>query len=87
VPTTHQYPLERERDVQRRWKHLLQRTVVPSDVRQRNSSPPFINNGAVYKSSDGRKCAVEYDAKGRSHITDKCVQEPIEEKCDRRNEN
>ena len=31
MPTTYQYPLERERDVQRRWKHLLQRTVTPKD--------------------------------------------------------
>ena len=30
MPTSLQYPLERERDVQRRWKHLLQR-MAPKD--------------------------------------------------------
>jgi hypothetical protein len=37
VPTLLQYPLERERDVQRRWKHLLQRTArkeYSSDTRK-----------------------------------------------------
>jgi hypothetical protein len=29
VPTSLQYPLERERDLERRWNRLLQRTVAP----------------------------------------------------------
>jgi hypothetical protein len=29
VPHTLQYPLERERDLQRRWNRLLQRTLMP----------------------------------------------------------
>jgi hypothetical protein len=37
VPTSLQYPLERQRDVQRRWNRLLERTITPkehSQVRQ-----------------------------------------------------
>jgi hypothetical protein len=29
MPSTLQYPLERHRDLQRRWARLLQRTVAP----------------------------------------------------------
>ena len=29
MPNTLQYPLERHRDVQRRWQRLLQRTAAP----------------------------------------------------------
>ena len=28
MPTTLQYPVERNRDVQRKWRHLLQRTAA-----------------------------------------------------------
>jgi hypothetical protein len=35
MPTSLQYPLERQRDVQRRWKHLLHRTVQPKDYHLR----------------------------------------------------
>jgi hypothetical protein len=31
VPNTLQYPLERHRDIQRRWQRLLQRTAAPKD--------------------------------------------------------
>jgi hypothetical protein len=31
VPNTLQYPLERQRDLQRRWSRLLQRTVAPTN--------------------------------------------------------
>src|SRR2546421_10876903 len=31
VPNSLQYPLERQRDLQRRWNRLLQRTVAPKD--------------------------------------------------------
>jgi hypothetical protein len=35
VPTSLQYPLERERALERRWHRLLQRTVAPKkDLRQ-----------------------------------------------------
>jgi hypothetical protein len=29
MPNSLQYPLERERDLQRRWQRLLQRTIAP----------------------------------------------------------
>ena len=31
MPTSLQYPLERQRDVQRRWNRLLERTITPKD--------------------------------------------------------
>jgi hypothetical protein len=37
VPNSLQYPLERERDLQRRWNRLLQRTLVTRESRQRRS--------------------------------------------------
>ena len=30
MPSSLQYPLERHRDLQRRWQHLLQQTVTPT---------------------------------------------------------
>jgi hypothetical protein len=33
VPNTLQIPLERHRDVQRRWQQMLQRTAAANDVR------------------------------------------------------
>jgi hypothetical protein len=36
VPNTLQIPLERNRDVQRRWQHMLQRTAA------RRSIPPAV---------------------------------------------
>ena len=46
MPNSLQYPLERQRDVQRRWNQLLQRTVarkepVAEHRRLSPSSPPF----------------------------------------------
>ena len=38
MPTSLQYPLERERDVQRRWKHLLQR-LAPKNYSSDNRKP------------------------------------------------
>jgi hypothetical protein len=35
VPSSFQYPVERHRDLQRRWGRLFQRTVVPSEVRNK----------------------------------------------------
>jgi hypothetical protein len=35
VPTSLQYPLERERDLERRWNRLLQRTAPKKDLRQK----------------------------------------------------
>jgi hypothetical protein len=32
VPNTLQYPLERQRDVQRRWQQILQRTAAPRTI-------------------------------------------------------
>src|ERR1700730_7194675 len=32
VPNTLQYPLERHRDVQRRWQQILQRTAAPRTI-------------------------------------------------------
>jgi hypothetical protein len=37
VPHTLQYPLERERDLQRKWTRLLQRTLVTRSSGQRRS--------------------------------------------------
>jgi hypothetical protein len=33
VPSSFQYPVERHRDLQRRWGRLLQRTAAPNEVR------------------------------------------------------
>ncbi len=33
MPSSLQYPLERHRDLQRRWQHLLQQTVTPTPAR------------------------------------------------------
>jgi hypothetical protein len=33
MPSSLQYPLERHRDLQRRWQHLLQQTVTPKPTR------------------------------------------------------
>ena len=38
MPSTFQYPLERQRDLQRRWARLLQRTAAP----QKHESPMYI---------------------------------------------
>jgi hypothetical protein len=54
VPTVLQYPLERERDVQRRWKHLLQRLApkdYSSDNRKALPSPPSL-------AGDGAHCVA-----------------------------
>ena len=73
MPTTYQYPLERERDVHRRWKHLLQRTVAPknyaTEYRAASPSRATFDSATAHrlssttarsiKSPDGRKCAVE----------------------------
>ena len=40
MPTTLQYPLERERDVQRRWKHLLQRLASKDYSSENRRAPP-----------------------------------------------
>jgi hypothetical protein len=45
VPTLLQYPLERERDVQRRWKHLLQRTARKEYSADTRKVPAFISPG------------------------------------------
>src|ERR1700738_4912704 len=37
VPNTLQYPLERHRDIQRRWQRLLQRPAAPKD----RAAPPL----------------------------------------------
>ena len=39
MPTSLQYPLERERDVQRRWKHLLQRLAPQNDSSDNRKVP------------------------------------------------
>ena len=33
MPSSFQYPVERDRDLQRRWGRLLQRTAAPNEVR------------------------------------------------------
>ena len=43
MPSTLQYPLERQRDLQRRWARLLQRTVAP----ERDQSPMSIPTDCV----------------------------------------
>ena len=46
VPSSLQYPLERERDLQRRWNRLLRRTLPPPPerafvpLRQAHAQPP-----------------------------------------------
>ena len=35
MPSSFQYPVERHRDLQRRWGRLFQRTVVPNEVRKK----------------------------------------------------
>jgi hypothetical protein len=62
VPTSLQYPLERQRELQRRWNRLLQRTAAPKDysvgyLRASRSRPPvdgahrILPNGAVRQSA------------------------------------
>jgi hypothetical protein len=36
VPSSFQYPVERHRDLQRRWGRLLQRTAAPNAARNNN---------------------------------------------------
>src|SRR2546425_3071854 len=51
VPTTLQYPLERQRDLQRRWNRLLQRTAAlkdhPSGRRRAGSGSAPTADGAA----------------------------------------
>ena len=35
MPSSFQYPVERHRDLQRRWGRLLQRTPAPNEVRKK----------------------------------------------------
>ena len=35
MPSSFQYPVERHRDLQRRWGRLFQRTVAPNEVRKK----------------------------------------------------
>ena len=35
VPSSFQYPVEKHRDLQRRWGRLFQRTVAPNEVRNK----------------------------------------------------
>jgi hypothetical protein len=52
VPTSLQYPLERERDLERRWNRLLQRTVAPKkDLRQdrRASASPCRSGSSAFQ--------------------------------------
>jgi hypothetical protein len=65
VPTSLQYPLERERALERRWHRLLQRTVAPKkDLRQdrrASASPrpsPSSQDGDSYERSAGAACGL-----------------------------
>ena len=61
MPTLLQYPLERERDVQRRWKHLLQRTAhkeYPADTRK----------VSAFKAPSGRRCRSPRAARPRADL-------------------
>jgi hypothetical protein len=56
VPNLLQYPLERHRDVQRRWQRLLQRTGSPKDrgaipLKQSQASPFDVPNRALVSST------------------------------------
>ena len=56
VPTSLQYPLERERDLERRWSRLLQRTVAPKkDLRQdrRASASPRRSPSSACQATSG----------------------------------
>ena len=40
MPNSLQYPLERKRDLERRWNRLLRQTLPPRTAHRRAASPP-----------------------------------------------
>jgi hypothetical protein len=58
VPNTLQYPLERERDLERRWSRLLQRTLMRKEhVHPRRRAVRSVTRQGVRAEAPGRSHA------------------------------